>query len=67
LHQLFSPWRNAVDESYVSYVLTIDEDDLPTRFALTWKVPVAGVGFYESTFTTRYRQWRQGQVIVAPK
>ncbi|MFC6081964.1 serine/threonine-protein kinase [Sphaerisporangium aureirubrum] len=67
LHQLFTPWNQAVDKTYVSYTVTIDPADLPVEFRLIWKVPIAGTGFYESSFTTRYASWRQGSPIHEPK
>ncbi|MEO3810676.1 hypothetical protein ABGB17_16875 [Sphaerisporangium sp. B11E5] len=66
LHQLFTSWLEAVDKTYLSYTVTIDESDLPSMFRLTWKVPVAGTGFYESTFTTTYARWHQGGPIPDP-
>jgi predicted Ser/Thr protein kinase len=57
----------ALNTSFVSYALTIDAEDRPTRFVLRWKFPVAEVGFYESVFTTTYRGWRSGGEIRVPR
>jgi hypothetical protein len=56
-----------LDKSFVSYALTIDAEDRPTRFVLKWKLLVAEVGFYESSFTTTYRGWKSGEEIRVPR
>ncbi|GAA1256836.1 hypothetical protein GCM10009677_03830 [Sphaerisporangium rubeum] len=66
LHQLFGPWNANLDATYLSYSITIDGSELPTRFELTWKVPVGGAGFYESSFVTSYGNWRSGPPITDP-
>nr|SBO90667.1 putative serine/threonine protein kinase [Nonomuraea gerenzanensis] len=71
LRMLLASWLGAdVSEesgaSYLNYRLTIDANNRPTKFSLTWKVPVSGTGTYESVFTTTYRGWRAGEPIGKP-
>ncbi|GAA2213874.1 hypothetical protein GCM10009850_093370 [Nonomuraea monospora] len=71
LRTLLGSWLGAdVSEgsgaSYLNYRLTIDAKNRPTKFSLTWKVPVSGTGTYESVFTTTYRDWRAGGKIAKP-
>ncbi|GAA4915692.1 hypothetical protein GCM10023334_016540 [Nonomuraea thailandensis] len=71
LRRLLDSWLGAdVSEasgsSYLSYRLTTDAGNRPTRFVLTWKVPVSGSGVYESVFTTTYRGWRASERIAKP-
>ncbi|AQZ68223.1 putative serine/threonine protein kinase [[Actinomadura] parvosata subsp. kistnae] len=71
LRTLLTSWLGAdvsdgAGASYFSYRLTIDRDNRPTTFTLTWKVPVSGTGTYESDFTTTYRGWRAGGKISKP-
>jgi hypothetical protein len=54
------------DNSYISYKLTIDADNRPTSFVLTWKVPVSGSGTYESEFATTYSGWEKTGKISKP-
>jgi hypothetical protein len=71
LRMLLGSWLGgsvdeANDNSYINYELTIDADNRPTKFVLTWKVPVSGSGVYESTFTTTYRGWKGTGAITKP-
>jgi hypothetical protein len=71
LRMLLGSWLGgsvdeANDNSYINYELTIDADSRPTKFVLTWKVPVSGSGVYESTFTTTYRGWKESGAITKP-
>ena len=54
------------DNSYIDYQLTLDAGTRPTKFVLTWKVPVSGSGTYESTFTTTYSGWKGTGDITKP-
>ncbi|MFI0424199.1 serine/threonine protein kinase [Spongiactinospora sp. 9N601] len=52
--------------SYITYKLTIDSQDRPKNFRLTWCVPVGNAGIYESDFTTVYRGWKSNDTIKKP-
>ncbi|MET7999431.1 hypothetical protein [Nonomuraea glycinis] len=71
LRMLLGSWLGgSVDEqndnSYIDYKLTIDADNRPTSFVLTWEVPVSGSGTYESEFTTTYSGWQKTGKISKP-
>ncbi|MGN9781349.1 serine/threonine protein kinase [Nonomuraea sp. ZG12] len=71
LRMLLDSWRGGNvdgqdDNSYIDYELTVDEDNRPEKFVLTWKVPVSGSGMYESVFTTTYRGWKEAGEISKP-
>ncbi|TDD23911.1 hypothetical protein E1294_07735 [Nonomuraea diastatica] len=54
------------DNSYLEYKLTIDTNNRPAKFVLTWSVPVEGSGSYDSVFTTTYRGWKETGEISKP-
>ncbi|WP_327107324.1 serine/threonine protein kinase [Nonomuraea glycinis] len=71
LRMLLDSWRGGNvgeenDNSYLSYKLTVDADNRPTSFVLTWKVPVSGSGTYESEFATTYSGWQKTGKISKP-
>lgn len=71
LRSLLASWlgtdvSGATSSSYLSYRLTIDERNRPTKFSLTWKVPLDGGGTYASEFTTSYRGWAEDGEISKP-
>jgi len=53
-------------EGYVSYTLTIDERDRPTRLRLSWQTSFDGA-ILASVFITRYHGWRDGEEIKPPR
>ncbi|WP_165975085.1 hypothetical protein, partial [Nonomuraea deserti] len=68
LRMLLGGWQEggSDDNSYLEYKLTIDANNRPAKFVLTWKVPVEGSGSYESVFTTTYRGWKETGEIFKP-
>ncbi|WP_405145073.1 serine/threonine protein kinase [Sphaerisporangium sp. NBC_01403] len=71
LRMLLSSWLGGdLDEgpggSYVTYMLTIDANNRPTKFSLIWKVPAGDRGTYESEFTTTYHGWKKSGEISKP-
>ncbi|WP_211591994.1 serine/threonine-protein kinase [Microbispora sp. H10836] len=60
-----SPARG-LDRSRISYILTLDQEDLPVRFVFTWKASLPRRGLNSSSFTTTYREWGPTRAIAAP-
>lgn len=67
LYSLLDSWTETVDRTILTYTLTIGADDLPVRWELVWTAILSGAGRYESTFTTRYRNWRTAPPITVPR
>ncbi|MBE3011068.1 protein kinase [Microbispora sp. NEAU-D428] len=65
LARWLSPARG-LDRSRISYIVTLDQEDLPVRFVFTWKASVPQLGLLSSSFTTTYREWGPARPIVAP-
>lgn len=66
LQALFEPWLKGQKKAgYLTYTVTIDANELPTKMAIVWKFHTQS-GFYDSTFTTKYRNWRSSRPIPTP-
>lgn len=66
LQALFEPWGSGQKLGYLSYSITIDANDLPTKMKIVWRFPTVR-GFYDSMFETKYSDWRTSAPIPTPR